>query len=90
MQQLRLGDPADPATDIGPLIDPAALARLRAHLSDMTTGAGRLWYQCELPEELATVGGYFFGPALVELDSPSVTSINALLTAHRRATLRAR
>ena len=66
MQCLRLGDPADPATDIGPVIGTEALARLRAHAGRMTREA-KLLYAC--PTEGCPAGGHFFGPHLFELNS---------------------
>jgi RHH-type proline utilization regulon transcriptional repressor/proline dehydrogenase/delta 1-pyrroline-5-carboxylate dehydrogenase len=35
--ELRLGDPADAATDVGPLIDAAAQARVQAHVERLVT-----------------------------------------------------
>ena len=35
MRTLVIGAPADPATDVGPVIDPAALARLETHVAAM-------------------------------------------------------
>jgi len=63
MDQLRLGDPARPDTDIGPVIDGEAHAMLDAHLARITAEA-RLVHQLPAPET-----GHFFGPALVELSS---------------------
>src|SRR5882724_9329668 len=37
--ELRLGDPADPATDVGPVIDNEAKQRLDAHIARMTKTA---------------------------------------------------
>jgi len=39
MQELKLGDPLDPATDIGPVIDEAAQAALLAHIDHMKKSA---------------------------------------------------
>ncbi len=66
MNELTLGDPALPETDIGPLIDADARATLEAHLARMK-GEARLIHQVNV-SELAEQG-YFFGPALVELHS---------------------
>ena len=63
MQTLVIGDPAAPCTDVGPVIDAAALARLNAHLDAWRE---RLVYQCPLPKGLA---GTFFAPALIAVDS---------------------
>jgi RHH-type proline utilization regulon transcriptional repressor/proline dehydrogenase/delta 1-pyrroline-5-carboxylate dehydrogenase len=56
--ELVLGDPADLATDIGPVIDREALAMLEAHAARMDREA-RLICQARLPAGLA---GSFFAP----------------------------
>ncbi|MFC3070503.1 bifunctional proline dehydrogenase/L-glutamate gamma-semialdehyde dehydrogenase PutA [Phenylobacterium soli] len=61
MDTLVVGDPADPRTDIGPVIDEEARAGLAAHLERLGTGARGL-HQCEAP-----AGGHFFGPVLAEI-----------------------
>ena len=63
MDALVIGDPALPNTDVGPVIDADALARLEAHMGRWHE---RVLHQCALPEGLA---GPFIGPALIELDS---------------------
>ena len=63
MRTLVIGDAADPATDVGPVIDEDALARLNEHLDAMR---GRIVHQCEVPKGL---NGAFIGPALVAVDS---------------------
>ena len=63
MRALVLGDPADPATDIGPVIDQAALARLVAHVEALRE---RVIFQCAVPPSL---DGAYIGPALIEIDS---------------------
>jgi RHH-type proline utilization regulon transcriptional repressor/proline dehydrogenase/delta 1-pyrroline-5-carboxylate dehydrogenase len=64
MDALVIGDPRDPATDVGPVIDADARAGLDAHLERMRREA-RVLHQCRVPP----AGGEFFGPALVELPS---------------------
>ncbi|MBS0254670.1 MAG: bifunctional proline dehydrogenase/L-glutamate gamma-semialdehyde dehydrogenase PutA [Proteobacteria bacterium] len=62
---LRLGDPADPATDIGPVIDAEALAALEAHAARLE-GEGRILARhpgCDLP-------GHFFAPLIAEVPEP--------------------
>ncbi len=66
MRCLRLGDPADPATDVGPVITREALERLRAHAERMERDA-KLLYAC--PTIGCPAGGHFFGPHLIELAS---------------------
>lgn len=65
MDELVMGDPADRATDIGPLIDEAARIRLEAHLA---SGVGRLIHRAPLGS--GCINGTFFAPLLIELDDP--------------------
>jgi RHH-type proline utilization regulon transcriptional repressor/proline dehydrogenase/delta 1-pyrroline-5-carboxylate dehydrogenase len=61
MDALVIGDPADPATDVGPVIDAAAKAALEAH-------AERLAREARVVRRLAAPdGGLFFGPILAEV-----------------------
>jgi RHH-type proline utilization regulon transcriptional repressor/proline dehydrogenase/delta 1-pyrroline-5-carboxylate dehydrogenase len=66
MDTLRLGDPSDPSTDVGPVIDADALKSLNQHLQSLPPKA-RLIHQCDA----GSLGesGHFFGPAIVELAS---------------------
>ena len=63
MRTLVIGDPSDPATDVGPVIDRAALTRLTTHVADMRE---RIVFQCEVPSNL---DGPYIGPTLIEVDS---------------------
>lgn len=58
---LRLGPPADPATQIGPVIDDAARTRLLTHIATMTRTA-RVHYAGQAPP------GCFVAPHIFELD----------------------
>jgi RHH-type transcriptional regulator, proline utilization regulon repressor / proline dehydrogenase / delta 1-pyrroline-5-carboxylate dehydrogenase len=63
MDALVVGDPADPATDVGPVIDEEARAALQAHL-------GRLEAEAKILHRLpAPTQGTFFGPVLAEIPS---------------------
>jgi len=66
MQELTIGNPGLYQTDIGPIIDRAALAPLSAHLAVMQKQA-KLLYQLPLPDGLEQ--GSFFPPSLIELQS---------------------
>jgi len=66
MACLVIGDPLELATDIGPVIDGAALTVLESHTETMTRTA-KLIVQCDLPDNLA--GGNFFAPRVFEIDS---------------------
>ncbi len=61
MDALVLGDPADPATDVGPVIDAEALQALEAHAERLQAEATAL-HQLAAP-----AGGTFFGPLLAEI-----------------------
>jgi len=67
MDALVIGDPADPSTDVGPVIDAEARAALEAH-------AERLSKEAKILKRI-DVGalkdkGEFFGPVLAEVPSP--------------------
>jgi RHH-type proline utilization regulon transcriptional repressor/proline dehydrogenase/delta 1-pyrroline-5-carboxylate dehydrogenase len=63
MDALVVGDPADPRTDIGPVIDEDARAALAKHRE-------RLGKEAKvLHERAAPEGGHFFGPVLAEIPS---------------------
>ncbi|MDO8800458.1 bifunctional proline dehydrogenase/L-glutamate gamma-semialdehyde dehydrogenase PutA [Phenylobacterium sp.] len=63
MDALVLGDPADPCTDIGPVIDEDARAVLEAHLARLTAEAK------VLRRMTAPGAGVFFAPTLAEIPS---------------------
>jgi RHH-type proline utilization regulon transcriptional repressor/proline dehydrogenase/delta 1-pyrroline-5-carboxylate dehydrogenase len=63
MEALVVGDPADPATDVGPVIDAQAEAALAAHAERLATEA-RVLRRLAAPK-----GGHFFGPVLAEIPS---------------------
>jgi RHH-type proline utilization regulon transcriptional repressor/proline dehydrogenase/delta 1-pyrroline-5-carboxylate dehydrogenase len=67
MRELRIGDPADPRTDVGPVIDAEQLAALTAHRDWLRTHARRI-HECELPHGLAGQG-HFFAPVAYEIAS---------------------
>jgi RHH-type proline utilization regulon transcriptional repressor/proline dehydrogenase/delta 1-pyrroline-5-carboxylate dehydrogenase len=59
-RELRLGDPRDPAVQIGPVIDQEAAARLNAHIARMRREA-RIHYAGDAPEKS------FIAPHVIEL-----------------------
>jgi len=67
MQELRIGDPADLRTDVGPVIDEAARGVLQAHARWLDSFATPI-FTCPLDEE-ATRHGTFFAPRAYEIDS---------------------
>jgi RHH-type transcriptional regulator, proline utilization regulon repressor / proline dehydrogenase / delta 1-pyrroline-5-carboxylate dehydrogenase len=64
--ELRTGDPALMATDIGPVIDDEARQALLRHAERMGR-EGRLLFECRLPPE--TGHGSFFAPRAFEIES---------------------
>jgi len=66
MKCLTIGDPAELATDVGPVISEAALLRLRKYATRMRSEA-KLLYACELGPQHEH--GYFCAPHLFELRS---------------------
>jgi RHH-type proline utilization regulon transcriptional repressor/proline dehydrogenase/delta 1-pyrroline-5-carboxylate dehydrogenase len=67
-KELKLGDPRDPATDLGPTIDREAKAGLDAHVAAMRR-AGKVRFAGEVPTG-ALAGGYFVAPHIIVLDDP--------------------
>ncbi len=62
MDALVVGDPLDPATDVGPVIDRAAQERLMSHVERMAHAV--------LHRTAAPAAGHFVPPALIALDRP--------------------
>ncbi|MGI9509976.1 MAG: bifunctional proline dehydrogenase/L-glutamate gamma-semialdehyde dehydrogenase PutA [Geminicoccaceae bacterium] len=62
MDELRLGDPFDPSTDIGPVIDLAARTRISDHIEKART-KGQVLKQLAAPTT-----GTFVGPAVIQVD----------------------
>jgi RHH-type proline utilization regulon transcriptional repressor/proline dehydrogenase/delta 1-pyrroline-5-carboxylate dehydrogenase len=65
MAELRVGDPAQLSTDVGPVIDRDALGMLENHARRMVRD-GRLLHQVDLPDSCAH--GTFFAPRAYEID----------------------
>ena len=66
MKELRIGDPANLATDIGPIIDIHAKRRLDDHVNYLEK-VGRRLYVCELADDAKSAS--FFAPRLYEVES---------------------
>ena len=64
MQELCIGDPSLLSTDMGPVINMAAMAQLNKHV-DYLDQVGQLIYQVELPDRLTS--GNFFAPRIYEI-----------------------
>jgi RHH-type proline utilization regulon transcriptional repressor/proline dehydrogenase/delta 1-pyrroline-5-carboxylate dehydrogenase len=63
MRELVIGNPADPRTDIGPVIDAEQLALLVRHRAWLRTH-GRIIHESEVP---AALDGHYFGPVAAEI-----------------------
>jgi RHH-type proline utilization regulon transcriptional repressor/proline dehydrogenase/delta 1-pyrroline-5-carboxylate dehydrogenase len=64
MAELVIGDPADVATDVGPVIDAAAKANIAAHVSRWCE---RVVFATDFPAGLSE--GHFVAPTLIRLDA---------------------
>jgi len=61
-RSLVIGDPMAPETDLGPVIDPGAAAKIREYI-EVGKGEGKLELACEVPAGLAErVGKPYVGP----------------------------
>lgn len=65
MAELQLGDPRDPATDVGPVIDEQARKGLTAHL-DKFRAQGRIIGETQLPKALNQ--GFFVAPTAIKIE----------------------
>ena len=66
MRELKIGDPREVSTHVGPVIEAEAKQKLESWIADMAS-AGRLRFRCEPPAALPA-GGTYVVPALIELD----------------------
>jgi RHH-type proline utilization regulon transcriptional repressor/proline dehydrogenase/delta 1-pyrroline-5-carboxylate dehydrogenase len=74
MQTLKIGDPADLDTDVGPAISARAVEMLEFHATRMQRDA-QLLYMCPLDE--ACSRGYFVAPRLFELHTLDQLDVEA-------------
>jgi RHH-type proline utilization regulon transcriptional repressor/proline dehydrogenase/delta 1-pyrroline-5-carboxylate dehydrogenase len=63
MAKLRIGDPSDLDTDVGPVIDASAKHALEAYVASLQPQ--QILYRCPLPAQLS--GGQYVAPTLVRL-----------------------
>jgi RHH-type proline utilization regulon transcriptional repressor/proline dehydrogenase/delta 1-pyrroline-5-carboxylate dehydrogenase len=68
MEALKVGDPSDPATDVGPVIDEAAKKVLDEHLKWLDKNAKKI---CRLDPPKEAKNGCFVPPAFYEIKSLS-------------------
>ena len=73
MDELLIGDPAAPATDVGPVISATAAGKLEEYCARQQQKGVRLLKQCALNQ--VRTEGSFFAPRLIELgDARQLTS----------------
>jgi RHH-type proline utilization regulon transcriptional repressor/proline dehydrogenase/delta 1-pyrroline-5-carboxylate dehydrogenase len=65
-RELKIGDPRDPATQIGPVIDAEAKGKLDRWIADMKA-SGALRFRLDAERPLPAKGTYV-APAIIELD----------------------
>lgn len=65
MAELRVGDPAQVGTDVGPLVDPIQQARVATHVARLHAGARPV---AERPAP--ALPGHFVGPVAFEIEHP--------------------
>ena len=66
MQELKIGNPMEADTDIGPIIDQEARQMLEQHVKDNLSQNKTIYRS---PETMDQENGYYFSPALIEIDS---------------------
>jgi aldehyde dehydrogenase (NAD+) len=71
-QSLRVGDPREPSTLVGPLIDEAACAAMELALAEAVAQGGRLLAGGERVRAGSLGGGFYMQPALVEIAADAV------------------
>jgi succinyl-CoA reductase len=65
LKGMKVGDPREDATEIGPLITEGAVKEMEAFLDDAKSGGAEAVYQGDVPS-----GGYFFPPTVVRVSKP--------------------
>ena len=66
MQELRVGNPVELSTDLGPVIDDAAKQELQGHIDDLKN-SGQLISETPMPEGLSE--GHYLAPTAFKIDS---------------------
>jgi RHH-type proline utilization regulon transcriptional repressor/proline dehydrogenase/delta 1-pyrroline-5-carboxylate dehydrogenase len=74
MDELVIGDPADPATDVGPVINAAARRALEQHVESLR-GSATILHQCQL--DARHEAGHFVAPTLIELQRAHQLEVEA-------------
>lgn len=64
-QQIRVGDPLDGSTDVGPMIHGGHLEKVRAHIASAESHGGRIAVGGGVPRGVETSSGHFVEPTIV-------------------------
>ncbi len=72
LDELVLGDPSRLATDVGPMIDAEARARVEAHVDAMRAAGHRVYRNAAHERAAARADATFLAPAIVEIPSIGV------------------
>jgi acyl-CoA reductase-like NAD-dependent aldehyde dehydrogenase len=64
VQRLKVGDGADPATDVGPLVTRAQQQRVLNYLDIGVTEGARIAAQAPLPDDPRLAGGFYVAPTV--------------------------
>jgi RHH-type proline utilization regulon transcriptional repressor/proline dehydrogenase/delta 1-pyrroline-5-carboxylate dehydrogenase len=67
MNELHIGDPSEPSTDVGPVINKSAAAKLEEYSKKVTQKGVKVLKQCDL-KHVRTEGSYF-APRMLELNN---------------------
>ncbi|HUZ22130.1 MAG TPA: aldehyde dehydrogenase family protein [Streptosporangiaceae bacterium] len=70
--QIRIGDPGDERTQLGPLISAAARQQVLARIADGAAGGARIRHGGVAAEVPGLPGGYFLQPAVCTLPAPTL------------------
>jgi aldehyde dehydrogenase (NAD+) len=68
-EQVRIGDPLDPATLMGPLVDARAVESYRRAIAAAKEQGGRVLYGGEQPSGTVPAGGHYVTPCIIEADN---------------------
>ncbi|HEY3517167.1 MAG TPA: aldehyde dehydrogenase family protein [Gammaproteobacteria bacterium] len=68
-EQVRIGDPLDPETLMGPLIDEGAVESYERAIAAAQAHGGRVLYGGERPSGTVPAGGVYVTPCIVEADN---------------------
>ena len=73
--KVRPGPAADPASDMGPLIDKAAVARVDAMVEEAIGAGAKVILRGGPSKDPALAGGAFYHPTLLEVTDPSMAIV---------------